>query len=159
MIILVLLRKTRIIISDYGVLSSKKKELTAACKRFKIPCRLRHTEWTSSQQIVDGDLQNKNMAEERFRNCATTCFQLLRNKLYHCPFLAHGDVLRAFPNDKYGFVDLLDNSEENLKFLSEYIDKTFVPLGCRFCSGSNRNLPYVPIAEQISAPVPYKRYD
>ena len=67
--------------------------------------------------------------------CAKQLYTLLNGKLYTCPFIANASNLKAIPDNKADYVDLLsgeDNLRDKLRRLIKM--ENFFP-ACDFCDG------------------------
>ena len=82
--------------------------------------------------------QNSNASKLKqvFKECcAKQLYTLLNGKLYTCPFIANARNLKAIPDNKADYVDLLSN-DKNLKTKIRRLVKmqNFFP-ACDFCDG------------------------
>jgi hypothetical protein len=165
--ILELLRDYRIymFISDYGVLSRKADELSHIFDNYGIPYkRKRELLWFPINRLVDGEAVTDSEVQQRFEKCEPFCSLLSNGKFFGCLFLGAAYNLKAVPDNKENYIDLL-NTTVTKEDIRDYISrkdiakgKAFYP-GCRWCSGSDCNATQIEAAVQAREPLPYKRYD
>ena len=101
--------------------------------------------------------------------CAKQLYTLLNGKLYTCPFISNASELKAIPENKADYVDLLSEDNDLRKKIERLVKKkTFFP-ACDFCDGRphdpSKALVYagkglIKAGKQISmsTSLPYKEY-
>jgi MoaA/NifB/PqqE/SkfB family radical SAM enzyme len=150
--------KTLIQISNYGKLSSRMDELKATFKIHKIPFSACLLPWNANSQLIDGDNEADAETATKYRSCTAGCNHIRDGRFYHCPFLQGADILRAIPHDPRNYINLHDPNVTK-ETLIQYKSKDHVPPGCRWCGGFYTDAAEIPVAEQLKAPVEYKRYE
>lgn len=125
-------------ITDYDDLSKNMTNMTNILKKFDFPFYIKPAgNWVDCSSI-----RKHNRTPERLRQvfkecCAKFLYTILNGKLYTCPFIANAANLKAIPDNKADYVDLLEDiSDENLKLKIKKLVKmkNFFP-GCNFCDG------------------------
>ena len=161
------LKKTRkylsVGISDYGELSSNADRLNARLRKLRIYSLADKADsWLFVEQLIDGESQSSDYAEKTYRKCTKICPVVLNGKYYHCAFLAHGEMLRAFPYSDDNHVDILDSNTTKAD-IAKYQLPENTPPACRYCSGiyggDDKDAVIIPSAEQVKEPVSYKVYE
>jgi hypothetical protein len=146
---------TLIEVSDYGDRSRNLIKLTESLSAYGIPFVVNKIKWYDYQQLVNGSARD---AKTVFENCKENCICVRAGKLYRCPFLVHGDSLRAFPRDKRNYI-AIDREGQSKDGLRDYLLGECAPPGCAFCSGYDvGHMAGVPTAIQAAKPLPYQRY-
>jgi len=145
-------------ISDYGEKSAHLKSLQEKLRKLKISCKINNEKWQEWQQVIDG--QSDDYAANNYKNClaaADSNFILCNGKLYHCGFLASGEVLRSMPYSPENNVNLLDPKVTRGDII-KYKSLDSVPPGCNHCGGYTKDAAVIAKAEQLSEPLDYKIY-
>ena len=145
-----------LLISDYGLLSSKIEELTEACVRHNISFQRR--KYTGDEQYCGGWVDYGDFTYktgdvlDRFKKCAcpiNNIHEIYNGKVYNCARGVAGEITGRLPA-KSGIVDLLDETplEDKRRRLSRYGKAPYYV--CRYCNGLLPNeSPRVPAAEQL----------
>ena len=154
--------KILLFITDYGVLSRNLEALTQKLSDNDISFYVQKANgWTDCSKISK-HYRNIQQQKEIFRNCcAKNTFSLLEGKLYRCPFSANANKLRAVPNFKEDYINILDESidvmEMKNKIREFLLEKKFLEV-CDYCNGRSFGDPEIEPAIQIKKPLEYKRY-
>ena len=157
-------------ITDYDHLSRNMENVLKALKKHNIPYyRKPAGNWVDCSQIRK---HNRNVSELKqvFKECcAKQLYTLLNGKLYTCPFISNASELKAIPENKADYVDLLSEDNDLRKKIERLVKKkTFFP-ACDFCDGRphdpSKALVYagkglIKAGKQISmsTSLPYKEY-
>jgi organic radical activating enzyme len=140
-------------ISDYGRLSRNMDELKNAFDKYRIPYVVNKMAWYAYQQLMDG---TKRDAQKIFNACRANCFTMRNGRLYHCPFLAHGETLKAFPCNERNHLAIHNNAITKME-VRHFIESAKAAPGCAWCSGYDMgNL--IPVAKQIIRPLRYSMF-
>lgn len=150
--------KVKCQISNYGSVVKNYSQFVACMQDHGI--RYTITEIGLWQDL--GRLEDRKKTEEEmaatFRGCeCNNMFTLLGDKIYRCPFSAHGRNLDAIPDKEEDRVSLWDSvgyARKKLKYLTE--EKEF-DYACGFCSG--RSGGSIEPAVQSERPLPYKKWN
>jgi organic radical activating enzyme len=123
-------------ITDYGKLSSNIDKLEQSLKKHNIGYRRELADnWVDCASIRK---HNRTVKENELvykECCAKKLYTLLNGKLYTCPFIANAANLKAIPDNKADYVDLLINTDDLRKKLTRLIKmQKFFP-ACDFCDG------------------------
>jgi len=144
-----------VVISDYGTLSKKKDVLIELLSSAGVKCEtLLNQKWYPMQSFSD----KISEPEEIFRECGIACTQVMNGKLYYCDFAGFGDALRGFPYDPENSVDLFSSGTSKEK-IKAYIERSSALPACGYCTGARVTTQAIPVAEQVSSPLSYKRYE
>jgi hypothetical protein len=143
-------------VSNYGKHSKNLGRLTEKLKEYGIPFLVWKPIWYEYQQLTD--CENRD-AQTVFDTCGEECVSIRAGKMYRCPFLLHGETLKAFPYDAGNCV-VADRTGESKNAIAAYLKNKSAPPGCAFCSGYDvGNTEKAPVAEQAAEPVPYRIYN
>jgi hypothetical protein len=83
------------------------------------------------------------------------CYSAIGDRFYNCAFLAHGDLIGAFPYEESNFLRLTEST--TLSDVESYVRQPHP--ACLFCSGSDyRKRIFVRKAAQVKAPLLYRNY-
>tara|TARA_A100001011_G_C14307363_1_gene843796 strand:+ start:2359 stop:3573 length:1215 start_codon:yes stop_codon:yes gene_type:complete len=147
-------------ISNYGTISrnvSKLEEFLSSNKINFITEKV--TRWQDCAKIEKYE-RDLNLTKQIFGNCCVNqALTLLHGKLYLCPYSAHGENLKAIPENKSDSVDLKDMSvsekmKEEIRSLA--FDKEYLE-ACNWCNGRDYNVANVEAAIQTKKPLDYKK--
>lgn len=150
--------KVKCQISNYGEIAKNFHAFVSLMEKEKL--RYSVTEISAWQDL--GKLEDRHKTEEEiaatFRLCeCNNIITLLDDKIYRCPFSAHGRNLEAIPDAEedrvflYGSVGYV---RRKLRYLLK--DKEF-DYACGYCSGRNSKLTAIEPAVQSSQPLPYRK--
>lgn len=142
----------RVEISDYGHLSRNLDALEAILHDRSIVYNIRKVDtWYACQGII----AKNDHGQQTYDKCKASCTSVLGGKLYRCPFLANGEVLKAFPANGDNHV-MLDAPSK----IHAYLSSARAMPGCAYCSGYNFSIAEpIPVAEQLSEPIRYCVYE
>ncbi len=155
-------------ITDYGKLSRSIEKMIEKLDHYKITYNRSPPEnWVDCSRIHQHNRSASKLKEVFKECCSTQLYTLLNGRLYTCPFIANAYTLKAVPNNKADYIELLNETENLRTKLKNFIKgRQFFP-GCDFCDGR----PYDPSSkvgydgrgmieggEQVSKPIPYKIY-
>jgi hypothetical protein len=146
-------------ISNYGELSRNKDALAASCSEYGINCLVNTDfEWWEIQQLRDMP-SSAHASRKVFQKCVNRCCTLIEGRYFKCSFLATATHLLAVPYDSTNYINVLDPNFSK-KTLIDFIESTFAPSGCQYCSGAPADLQLkkIPVAEQTNKPLPYTKY-
>jgi len=134
-----------VLVSDYGSLSTKKKELTDKLNFYGVQfCVIETPTWIMAQQYRYTPHDPKQV----FSKCRASCHTLLNGRLYRCPFLAHAENINLIPECNSNSIDLIDDSVTAEGITTHIME--VIPSGCSFCSGHDPdNATPIPAAEQL----------
>ena len=155
-------------ITDYGKLSRNIEKLEQSLKKYNIGYRRELADnWVDCASIRK---HNRTVKENEIvykECCAKKLYTLLNGKLYTCPFIANAANLKAIPDNKSDYVDLLSSTQNLRQKLRKLIKmQKFFP-ACDFCDGRpidpTTALKYdgagiVQAGVQTPNPIPYKEY-
>ena len=154
--------KVLFIITDYGSLSRKLKDLVTLLKKLQIPYICTPAGgWTDCAKIFPHN-RTENDNRTLFANCCVkNSYTLSNGKLYRCPFAANADMLRAVPDAPQDRINLL--AATSLKLIREQMrsfifDKHSI-LACDFCNGRRLGDPQITPALQTETPLDYIVYE
>ncbi len=162
-------KNVNFIITDYGKLSRNIDKLTEQLTKHAISYdRSPAQDWVDCSSIKHHKRTARGNQEVFKQCCVKYVYTLLDGKLYRCPFIANAANLNAIPDNPSNYVNLF-TKENNVKQQIRRLVKVvkFFP-GCDFCLGRSydptSSLGYdgkgmIPAGEQVSKPLPYKRYD
>lgn len=123
-------------ITDYGKLSRNVDKMILSLEKHKISYSRKPADnWVDCASIRQHHRPVSKLKQVFKECCAKQLYTLLNGKLYTCPFIANARNLKAIPDNKADYVDLLSN-DENLKIKIKRLVKMkhFFP-GCDFCDG------------------------
>ena len=113
--------------------------------------------WQSCGYFMPEPLEDEDRLRAKYHECCgQNLYTILHSKLYGCPFAAHADNLRAIPPDPSASLPISPGlrKEELYRFNTEQA----YFYACKYCPGRGFSNPFVPVAEQISSPRPYRIY-
>jgi organic radical activating enzyme len=147
-------------IADYGQLSRKTREITAACDDLGVSYTFDVMPgWHDCALIQERARKNEELKTVYESCCANRLFTLLHGRLYPCPFSAHATNLGAipfFPEDSVGVKGNIIEYD-----FSAWLKRCFQlsqPLhACRYCAGRPVNVLPLPVAAQCSSPLHFTR--
>lgn len=153
--------KVLMLITDYGDLSPRMSRLLEFLDANGISYYRRPAEnWTDCSRIV-----KHNRSEEESRQvfqecCCKSLFTLMSGRLYRCPFVANADRLRAIPDLKDSYVELLSGRArvDLLKDVKDFVFGRSVFEACDFCDGRPLSAPHIVPAIQTKQPLLYLKY-
>ena len=123
-------------ITDYDELSRNMSNTVEALERNNIPYKIRPAgNWVDCSRIRKHDRSVERLKQVFKECCAKELYTLISGKFFTCPFIANASELKAIPDNKADYVDLLSNDVGIKNKLTRLINKnTFFP-GCDFCDG------------------------
>ncbi len=123
-------------ITDYDELSRNMSNTIEALERNNIPYKIRPAgNWVDCSRIRKHDRSVERLKQVFKECCAKELYTLISGKFFTCPFIANAAELKAIPDNKADYVDLLSNDVGIKKKLTRLINKnTFFP-ACDFCDG------------------------
>lgn len=150
--------KVKCQISDYGKVVSNFQDFVLMMKKEKL--RYSITEISAWQDL--GKLENRNKTEKEIVTTFQLCecnniFTLLNDRIYRCPFSAHGRNLGAIPDAEEDRVFLYGSDKYVRKKLKYLINDKEFDYACGYCNGRNSNMPAIEPAVQSSRPLPYTK--
>jgi len=162
--------KVLFMITDYGSLSRNLDALTKKLSSNKIAFYVQKAQgWTDCAKI---GRHNRNIEEQRevFRDCCVKNVATISDgKLFRCPFAANAHRLKAVPDYKDDYIDLIQKPNLDVFLTKETINikekiKHFLLERdsfetCDFCNGRAFDDPEITPAIQINKPLEYKIYD
>lgn len=146
-------KKSHVIVSDYGPLSAKTRELGNLFDANEISHDIRH--FTGDWRDMGGFAKRGRPAAAQravFRGCWTkNCSAILDGRLYRCPRAAFGARIGKVANPAADFIDLRDETQ-SIETLRKRIDKLvfgrdFIA-ACDFCDGMDVTKPPIDPAVQ-----------
>ncbi len=157
--------KVLVLITDYGELSGKLKELTQTLQQNNIAFYApKPPGWTDCSKIMKHNRTIEQQKEIFSKCCAKNTVTLSDGKLYRCPFVANADRLQAVPDFENDYIDLFQNPVETLdiyemkkKIRTFLLEKDFLET-CDYCSGRSFDDPEIPPAIQLDRPLEYEQY-
>lgn len=107
-----------------------------------------------------GKLENRGKTEQEMRYTFFGCecnnlLTLLGDKIYRCPFSAHGRNLEAIPDMEEDRVSLCGSDEYILKKLKYLLKEKSFDYACGYCNG--RSGSSIEPAVQSAEPMPYRK--
>jgi organic radical activating enzyme len=153
------LRDRRVVvdISNYGNLSINHDKLVAVLEEANISYATKRPVWTDSGRILPFQNRSHLKDKELFFNCCTNdVLTILHGKLYHCPYSAAAESLKAIPDDPDDSIDL---SKENVgrsfrEKLDYFYKKKNCLTACAYCAGRDYSTPNIETAAQTKIPLP-----
>jgi organic radical activating enzyme len=160
------LKDKRVIVncSNYGEVSNKHDEIVKVLEANNVIYATTRTDkWQDCGRILPYQERTEEENKHLFNFCCNSdLISLLHGKLYRCPFSANAVNIKAIPDDKDNFVDLLDKSLsiENLRKKIKYLtfEKKFLT-ACSYCNGRDYRTDPIPAAEQSKKPLEYKKIE
>ena len=123
-------------ITDYGKLSRNIDKVIGSLDKHGISYSRKPADnWVDCSRIRKHNRSVSRLKQVFKECCAKQLYTLLNGKLYTCPFISSAVNLKAIPNNKADYVDLLSN-DNNIKNKIRRLVKmeNFFP-GCDFCNG------------------------
>lgn len=154
--------KVKVHISDYKVNEEKIEKLVKVFDEYHIHYFVRsYDSWQDA-----GGVELRDYTQEKKKEIFSVCFErngyaFLKGKLYRCPREAHAMNLKAMPDVKEDYVDLLHwigTREELRQQLRSLQEKLFLE-GCNYCAGPDNHKQNIPAGRQIAEPIPYVARD
>lgn len=161
-------KRINFFITDYDELSRNMSKTVDALERHRIPYKIRPAgNWVDCSRIRKHNRSVQRLKQVFRECCAKELYTLISGKLFTCPFIANASELKAIPDNKADYVDLLAD-DENLKEKIKKLVKmnNFFP-ACDFCDGR----PHAPenakeyagkglikAAKQVSHRLPFEEY-
>jgi len=151
--------KVKVHVSDYKINEDKIKNLVTVLDEFHIRYFVRtYDAWQDA-----GGMEFRNYSPDQKKEIFSHCFErngftFFKGKLHRCPRAAHAMNLRAIPDIKEDYVDLLDwkGTEEGLKVqLRNLQEKTWLE-SCNYCGGPNNHTQSIPAGRQVPEPIKYE---
>lgn len=151
--------KVKVHISNYKINESKIQKLLPLFDKYHIKYFIRQYDaWQDA-----GGVECRNYSIEQKKAIFSTCFErngftFLKGQLHRCPRAAHTMNLKAMPDVKEDYVDLINwiGTKEELKQQLKSLQERFWLEGCNYCSGPNNHIQSIPAARQISQPISYE---
>lgn len=110
-----------------------------------------------------GGVECRNYTLDQKKTIFSSCFErngftFLKGQLHRCPRAAHAMNLKAMPDIKEDYVDLLhwNGIENELKAQLKNLQNRLWLEGCNYCGGPNNHTQSIPAARQISKPIAYE---
>ena len=123
-------------ITDYDELSKNMDQTVEALEKHNIPYKIRPAgNWVDCSRIRKHNRSVPSLKQVFRECCAKQLYTLISGKLFTCPFIANAAELKAIPDNKADYVDLLadeGNLRERIRKLVKM--KNFFP-ACDFCDG------------------------
>jgi len=156
--------KTLLIITDYGPLSRKLRDLTQSLTLHHIAYYVVKAHGWSSCSDIGKHRRGIEEQKETFGNCcAKNTLTLTDGKLFRCPFSANAYRLGAIPDFQTDYVDLFQTPPESGNISSKkkeirdlLLEKTFLET-CDYCNGRPFGASEIQPAVQIKTPLTYER--
>lgn len=151
--------KVKLHISDYKVNTDKIEKLVQVLDAYQIRYFVRtYDAWQDA-----GGVEFRDYTQEKLKKMFSVCFErngytFLKGKLFRCPREAHAMNLRAMPNVKGDYVDLLhwNGTKDELKQHMKMLQEREWLEGCNYCGGPDNHIQSIPAARQISSPITYE---
>jgi MoaA/NifB/PqqE/SkfB family radical SAM enzyme len=145
-----------VLFSDYGELAKKKQDFIVKLNKLGAKYEERiDQKWTNCKLLLE-NINNADVAKQILCKCTSSCLHVANGRLFPCSFISGGYALKAFPIDESNSVDIYDNHLSKSR-LEAFVYDTTLYEGCRYCSGNGKV--FVPVAEQIREPLPYRSYE
>ena len=123
-------------ITDYGSISKNINKLEESLKQHGVGYMRKPADnWVDCSNVKQHKRSVSRLKQVFKECCAKQLYTLLNGKLYTCPFIANASNLKAIPDNKADYVDLLsgeDNLRDKLRRLIKM--ENFFP-ACDFCDG------------------------
>lgn len=145
--------KCRILVSDYGELNYKVKEIEQMCKLYDIPFSyaLSESMWVKNRL---GKAHGRSEEENRALYCSciepSRCPAIVQGRLYRCVTSYVNARMGFIPETVQDYVDLLNEDlsiKERKDRVREFVLSTEAPLSCDYCS--TESMVEIPRAEQL----------
>ncbi len=129
-------RKINFVITEYGKLSRNLEKLHEKLNKFGIT----YVSTPAENWLDCSDLKKHNRKprenQEVFKQCCVKyIYTLLDGKLYRCPFIANAANLKALPENKANYVDLINDKTNLGRKIERLIKSRFFFPGCDSCVG------------------------
>ena len=152
--------KVKVHVSNYKINEEKIRKLVFVLEQYHIQYFVRdYDEWQDA-----GGVECRHYSLEQKKNIFSRCFErngftFLKGRLYRCPRNAHAINLRAMPDRKEDYVDLMnwDKTGEKLKQQLKNLQERSWLEGCNYCGGPNNHIQGIPAAKQILQPIVYQK--
>lgn len=151
--------KVKVHISDYGINQERLKKLIPILNEYHIHYFVR--EYDAWQDA--GGVECRNYSSEQKKAIFSKCFErngytFLKGRLYRCPRAAHVMNLKAMPDIKDDYVDLLNwnGTQDELKRQLKNLQNRLWLEGCNYCGGPDNHTQSIPAARQIPVPLAYE---
>ena len=147
-------------ISNYNHNEERVNKLIKEIKKYSIKYFVRNYDaWNDC-----GKLECKGYSVEEMKKVFSKCFErgcysFFRGKLHVCPRSAHAMYLKAMPDIKDDYVDLMENDISDIEIKKQLMNltkKTYIE-ACNYCQGPDYSTPNIPAAIQINKPLSYVR--
>ena len=157
--------KVLFIITDYGALSRKLSELVLWLRENNIAYHILKVQgWSDCAEIKDHQRNNKQKKEIFTACCAKNLITLSDGKLSRCPFAANAFRLRAVPDCKDDYINIIQGLRRDAdirgikkSIKSFFLEKEFLE-ACNYCNGRSLEAPAdLQPAIQIKNPLKYER--
>lgn len=150
--------KVKLHISDYKVNADKIEKLVKVLDSHQIQYFVRtYDAWQDA-----GGVEFREYTLEQRKAMFSVCFErngytFLKGKLFRCPREAHAMNLRAMPDTKEDYVDLMhwNGTKEELKQQMRKLQEREWLEGCNYCNGPDNHTQSIPAGRQITQPVEY----
>lgn len=151
--------KVKVHISNYKVNEHSIQKLVPVFNEYHIKYFIRQYDaWQDA-----GGVECRNYSLDQKKAIFSACFErngftFLKGQLHRCPRAAHAMNLKAMPDIKEDYVDLINWSgtkaalKQHLRSLQERLWLE----GCNYCGGPNNHTQNIPAARQISQPLKYE---
>lgn len=151
--------KVKLHISDYKVNTDRIEKLVQTLNAYQISYFIRmYDAWQDA-----GGVEFRNYTQEQRKSMFSVCFErngytFLKGKLFRCPREAHAMNLRAMPDVKDDYVDLLNwkGTNDELKQQMRKLQECACLEGCNYCSGPDNHTQSIPAGRQITQPIEYE---
>jgi organic radical activating enzyme len=150
--------KVKVHISDYKINKPGIKRLANVFDEYHIVYFVRN--YDAWQEAGGVECRNRTLEEKKalFAGCfERNGYTFLKGQLHRCPRSAHAMNLKAMPDIKEEYVDLLNwcGTEEELKEKLRKLQERSWLESCNYCGGPDNHAQGIPAAIQISAPIAY----
>lgn len=151
--------KVKVHVSNYKINETKIEKLLKVFDECHISYFVR--EYDAWQDA--GGVEFRDYSLEKKKAIFSSCFErngytFLKGKLHRCPRAAHAINLRAMPDIKNDYMDLLHwhgTKNELVGQLKNLQNRSWLE-ACNYCGGPNNHTQSIPAARQISKPVEYE---
>ncbi len=157
-------RKALVIITDYGPISKRLKELLRLFEENHVAHHvLKIGEWLDCASI-EPRKRSAEQSREIFKNCcAKNMATLSDGKLFRCPYAANAFRLQAAPDSPGDYVDLFQEPlsmpgllKTREKVKNYILNKDYLEI-CDYCSSRPLSGNEIPPAVQTEKPLPYQK--
>jgi len=155
------LENERVIVtmSNYGKISRQLDRMVDTFEQRKIFYRVYNQEgWIDCNSICYHEHTPEQLTQ-KYKTCSVhNCNAIFNGKLYHCPYAAAAANLQAIPQRDTDYLDIMGTQPELLKkAMIQFLEAEFSPV-CAYCVGRPNEDLNIPVANQISKPLPYHKY-